>query len=84
MKPYYQVDINFTLSHGKPSLVKMALYSTSEYYPFPVWTTGSPLFLSRFFHTTAEAEQYISYLYTRYPTSTATRPVLDSGQLNLF
>jgi hypothetical protein len=51
MKTYYQVDVNFSLSHGKPSLVNMSLNSTSEYYPFPVWTTGSPLFLSRFFNS---------------------------------
>jgi hypothetical protein len=84
MKTYYQVDVFFALSHGKPSLVNMSFKSTSEYNPDPVWSTGSPLFLSRFFHSVPEAENYINYLYTRYPDSTAPRPVLDSRQLKLF
>ena len=84
MKTYYQVFARFSLSGGKPSLVSLSLYSTSEYFPFLVASLILSLAHSRFFYTVSQAQTYIDYLYTRYPDSTATPPVLDSDQLDLF
>jgi hypothetical protein len=84
MKTYYQVFARFSLSAGKPSLVSLSLHSTSEYFPFLVRSLTSMLAHSRFFYTVPQAQTYIDYLYSRYPDSTATPPVLDSTQLDLF
>ena len=84
MKTYYQVFVRFSLSAGKPSLVSISLHSTSEYFPFLVGSAFTLLAHSRFFLTVAQAETYIKYLYSRYPASTATPPVLDGDQLDLF
>jgi hypothetical protein len=84
MRSYYQVSAWFVLSKGKPSLTNITLNSTSEYSSFLIFTTGSPLAISRFFHSIPEAEYYIDNLYLRYPDYTVTRPVLDANQLLLF
>jgi hypothetical protein len=85
MRFYYQVIAGFAFSAGKPSLVSLSLHSTPEYFPFLVgsYTTLSH---SRYFHTVAQANHYINYLYSRYPNSkaanTVSRPVLDALQLS--
>jgi hypothetical protein len=41
------------------------------------------LSLSRFFLILLQAEEYISFILSRYPNSGIPRPVLDSSQLSL-
>ena len=85
MKKYYQVCASFRLSAGSPSLVSLSLHTVSEYYPFLAYPGGSSLLsLSRFFRSVPEAEQYINYLFSLYPNSTAPMPVLDPLQFLLF
>ena len=84
MKYYYQVSVSFSLSGCKPQLVKMSLNTTTEYIPFLSYSTISPLFINRFFRKLSQAQEYVSYLFSRYPNSTATRPVLDAQQFILF
>jgi hypothetical protein len=81
---YYQVCATYKLSASKPPLVGLSLHSTSEYFPFLVGSPTSYLSQSRYFHTVWEAEHYINYLFSRYPDSTAPRPVLDADQFLLF
>ena len=81
---YYQVCANFMLLGSRPSLVSLSLHSTSEYYPFLVGSHASNLSISRYFRSLNLAKQYIAYLYSRYPNSTAPMPVLDPLQLLLF
>jgi len=42
------------------------------------------LSLSRFFIILPQAEEYINYIFSRYPNSGIPRPVLDSNQIQLF
>jgi hypothetical protein len=84
MRSYYQVSATFKLSGCKPSLVSLSLHTTSLYFPFLVGSISSLLSHSRFFRSVPEANQYIDYLFSRYPTSTAPRPVLDAKQPTLF
>jgi hypothetical protein len=84
MSHYYQVCSNFKLTKGKPSLVGLSLHTTSEYFPFLVGSYASDLSNSRYFHSVHEANQYISYLFTRFPKCGLARPVLDPQQLLLF
>jgi hypothetical protein len=84
MRSYYQVSATFKLCRGKPLLVSLSLHTTSIYFPFPVFSTSSLLSHSRFFHTVPAAQGYISYLFSRHPTSSVPRPVLDAGQPLLF
>jgi hypothetical protein len=84
MSSYYQVCARYAFQKGKAQLVKLSFHTTSEYVPYLVSSVNSPLVLSRFFHSVPEAEHYINYLFTRHPTSTAPRPVLDAHQLLLF
>jgi hypothetical protein len=72
------------LSHGTPHLVSLSLHSTTQYLPFLVGSIPLKLSISRFFLSLQEAENYISYLFLRYPASTAQRPILDAKQLSLF
>ena len=84
MATYYQVISSFSLSHGKPQLVSVSLHTTTVYFPFLVGSCPYKLQNSRFFHSVPEAEHFITYLFSRYPNSTAPRPVLDADQLSLF
>jgi len=84
MSSYYQVCAKYAFQEGNAHLVSVSFHTTSEYVPFLVSSPFSALHLSRFFHSVAEAEHYINYLFSRYPASTASRPVLDSGQKELF
>jgi hypothetical protein len=84
MRTNYQVSAWFALSVGKTSLTNITLNSTSEYSPFLIFSTGSPLAFSRFFRSIPAAKNYIDNLYLHYPDSTATRPVLDAKQQYLF
>ena len=84
MKTYYQVCAVFSLSGGTPQLVSMSLNSTIKFFPFLVYPAGSVSSISRFFRSLPQAQEYVSFLYSRYPTSAAALPVLDSGQLSLF
>jgi len=84
MKTYYQVCSKFAFIQGKTALVGLSLHSTSVYYPFLVHSYSSPLSHSRYFHTVKEANNYIDYLFSRFPTSKAVRPVLDALQKTLF
>jgi hypothetical protein len=84
MRSYYQVSVTFKLFRGKPSLVSLSLHSTPVYFPFLVGSVSFLLSHSRFFRSVPEAERYINYLFSRYPTSTVPRPVLASKQPLLF
>lgn len=84
MKTYYQVSARFSLSHGKPSLENLSFHSTTIYFPFLVMSHNSALSHSRYFQSVKEAENYINYLFTRYPDSKAPHPILDALQLKLF
>jgi hypothetical protein len=79
----YQVCSSFSFSKSKPALVAVTLHTTSEYFPFLVGSNSS-LSNSRFFRSLSQAQNYISYLFSRYPASTAARPVLAAEQLLLF
>jgi hypothetical protein len=83
MSLYYQVCSSFSFSESKPALVAVTLHTTSEYFPFLVGSYSS-LSNSRFFRSLSQAQQYIGYLFLRYPNSKAARPVLDAEQLLLF
>jgi hypothetical protein len=80
MRTYYQVYVSFKLSRGKPSLVSLSLHSSYIYFPFLVGSVSFSLSHSRYFHSVKEAQGYISYLYKRFPTTTAPYPVLDALQ----
>jgi len=84
MRTYYEVYVSFKLVRGKSYLVNLSLHSTSLYFPFLVSSPSSLLSHSRFFHSVKEAQGYISYLYKRFPTTTAPYPVLDALQPSLF
>jgi len=84
MSSHYQVYVQFSVSSGKPSLIGVSLHSTSQYFPFLVFSPTSSPSYSRYFQTVPEAQAYISYLFTRYPQSTAPPPKLDALQLLLF
>jgi len=84
MKTYYQVCAGFTLQKGRPQLVRLSLHSTTEYFPFLFSFEKKPIFSSHFFYSVSEAENYIDYLFSRHPASTAPRPVLDAHQFLLF
>jgi hypothetical protein len=84
MKTFYQVCSNYSFQKGKAQLVSLSLHSTPIYYPYFVKINKSPLVSSRFFYSVSDAENYINYLFTIYPHSTAPRPVLDANQLTFF
>ena len=84
MRTYYQVSAAFKFSHGRPLLVSLSFYSTAVYFSSLIGSFTSLPSLSRCFHTVPEANHYIDYLYSRYPNSTAPRPVLDALQFLLF
>jgi hypothetical protein len=80
MKTYYQVCANFKLFGGSPKLENLSLNSTFVYFPFLVRSGKSSVSFSKFFRTTKEAGKYINYLFSRYPGSSARRPVLVEEQ----
>jgi hypothetical protein len=80
----YQVCATFKFSGSKPQLVSLSLHSTPEYSSFLVGSYTSLLSHSRFFYTVPQAQEYINYLFSRYPNSAIPYPVLDSDQLLLF
>jgi hypothetical protein len=84
MRTYYHVSSGFGLSEGKAALTSITLNSTQEYCPYLVRSVDSQLAYSRFFHTLQQAHSYINYLYSRYPDSTVSYPVLDPLQPYLF
>jgi len=81
---YYQVCTSYKLTGCKPQLKNITFHTTSEYYPFLVRSYTSSLSHSRFFHSVTEAEHYINYLFSRYPNSGLSFPVLDAQQITLF
>jgi len=83
MSIYYKVCASFIFAKNKPQLISVNFYTTSEYFPILISSCNSP-FISRYFHTVPEAENYINYLFSRYPDTTAERPILDADQLLLF
>jgi hypothetical protein len=84
MKMYFQVCATFKFSGGKPSLVCLSLHSTPLYYPYLIRSVSSLLSQSRYFRSLQVANNFITYLLSRYPNSTAPRPVLDALQPFLF
>jgi hypothetical protein len=87
MSLHFQVYADFTLTaHGKPQLVSTSIFSTrAACTTLPVFPyVSSNLSISRIFPTLQIANSYIDYLNGVYPDNTATPPVLDSGQKDLF
>jgi len=91
MALHFQVFTDFTLTKGKPQLVKISIVTTTAavtsfvFYP----NKSSYLSTSRIFHTLHDAHDYIAHLRRVYPThgtcaSPALPPLLDSGQIDLF
>jgi hypothetical protein len=85
MALHYQVNTDYKLTHGKPSLIDLSLNSTkSAITTIPVMSDFSMLKTYRIFRTLNEAQNFIVYIKGVYKTYTAPPPVLDSGQKNLF
>jgi len=84
MSTHYQVFTTYTLTKDKPQLVNISFHSTKEYFPFIVRSYSSMLSQSRYFHTQKQANHYIDYLFSRYPSTAVKRPVLDAKQFLLF
>jgi len=85
MALHYQVNTEYKLTHGKPSLIDLSLNSTkSAITTFSVMSDYSMLKTYRIFRTLNEAQNYIVYLKDVYKNYTYPPPVLDSGQKNLF
>ena len=85
MALHYQVNTDYKLTHGKPSLIGLSLNSTkSVITTIPVMSDYSVLKTYRIFRTLKEAQNFITYLRGIYKNYTAPPPVLDSGQKNLF
>jgi len=86
MALHFQVYADFTLTHGKPQLIKTSIYSTKAgCSSIPFWPNPATfLTISRIFPTLRLARSYITYLSRAYPDSPAPAPIFDEGQLNLF
>ena len=86
MSLHFQVYADFTLTKGKPQLVKTSIVTTTAAVTTIAISpyVGSYLTISRIFHTLDDAHGYIAYLHRVYKNSPALPPVLDSGQIDLF
>jgi hypothetical protein len=86
MAIHFQVYADFTLTNGKPQLVKTSIFSTTAAVTtIPILPNeNSNLTISRIFHTSKNVYSYIAYLHGVYPCSPAPPPVLDSGQKDFF
>ena len=85
MSLHYQVNSEFKLTHGKPSLLKLSVNSThSAITTIPIISDYSLLKTYRILPTLEEAKLYIKYLKKIYKTNTLPPVVLDSGQKDLF
>jgi hypothetical protein len=85
MSLHYQVNSEFKLTHGKPSLLKLSVNSThSAITTIPVMSDYSTLKTYRILPTLEEANLYIKYLKKIYKTNTLPPVILDSGQKDLF
>ena len=85
MALHYQVNTDYKLTHGNPSLIGLSLNSTkSAITIFPVMSDYSMLKTYRIFRTLNEAQNFITYIIGVYKDYTEPPPVLDSGQKNLF
>jgi hypothetical protein len=86
MSLHFQVYADFTITHGKPQLVKTSIYSTTAACTtIPINPYAHTLLtISRIFPTLQNAKSYIAYLHGVYTHSPATPPVLDGNQKELF
>ena len=84
MKNYYGVEASFGMCSGKPSLISLLLYTTPVYCQYFLSSIGSPATITRTFTTQKTANEYIDYLYKRYPNSTAPCPQLNADQFSLL
>ena len=85
MATHYQVNTQYKLTHGKPSLIDLSFNSTkSAVTTIPVMSDFSMLKTYRVFRTYNEAQIFIAYIKGVYKNYTKPQPVLDSGQKNLF
>jgi len=85
MSLHYQVNSEFRLTHGKPSLVSISLNTTkSACTTLPVHSENSLIQTYRILHTKEEAKLYIKYLNKIYKSNSFPLIVLDSGQKELF
>ena len=85
MSTQYQVNSEFTLKHGKPSLISISYNrTTSAVTTLPEFSNLSVLKTYRIFSTLQEAKIYICFLQCVYKNNKIPPPVLDSGQKNLF
>jgi len=85
MSLHYQVNSEFKLTHGKPSLVCISINTTkSACTTLPVHSEHSLVKTYRILHTLKEAKMYIKYLREIYKSNALPPIILDSGQKNLF
>ena len=85
MSLHYQVNTEYVLTHGKPSIKCISINSTkSACTTMPIHSDFSYLQTYRILHTLQEAKNYIAYLQGIYKMNPAPFPVLDSGQKELF
>ena len=87
MSLHYQVNTDYTLTHGKPSLTHITINTTKSAVttiPLHQENTKSLLRTYRIFHTLQYAHLYIAHLCRVYSITLKTPPVLDSGQQDLF
>lgn len=85
MSLHYQVNTEYSLTHGKPSLTGLSINTTkSACTTLPVHSEFSLLKTFRIFRTLQEAYFYIACLHNVYNQNPAPLPELDSGQKELF
>ena len=86
MALHFQVYADFSLSKGKPQLIKTSIVTTTAAVTSIVVPpyVGSYLTITRIFHTLKDAHGYIAYLHKVYKNSPAPPPILDNGQIDLF
>jgi hypothetical protein len=82
MSLHYQAISQFSLLHGKPSLVSISLFSTrAACSPLPFWPYEKTyLTISRIFSTLYLAHSYIAYLQGVYKRNPISPPVLQTAQ----
>jgi len=84
MSTHYRVEVNFSLTQGKPKLEKIEINTTSAACTkIPIFEK-SVLNHYRIFPNKREMKYYIFCLYRAHPDSRKIPLVIDSGQKDLF
>ena len=81
---YYQVSLRFGFRNYKAQLLSVSLNTSAVYVPYHPGYVEYVLNQEHYFRTLAQAQDFINYIFSRYPNTAAARPVLDAQQLLLF